>query len=95
MRWSTLRTGHKARRPCSAAGSARRCRAANSPRSQRWVLVAAGVSDGASRAQFITSRVNWAVQSSAVDYLHIMLVIMQELMIRYSIKVAVRCALRV
>jgi hypothetical protein len=35
----------------------------------------------------MTSRVNWVVQSSAVDYLHIMLVMMQELMRRYDIKV--------
>lgn len=29
--------------------------------------------------QFITSRVNWVVQSSAVDYLHLMLVAMKWL----------------
>lgn len=30
-------------------------------------------------SQFITSRVNWVVQSSAVDYLHMMLVAMKWL----------------
>lgn len=35
--------------------------------------------------QFITSRVNWVVQSSAVDYLHLMLVAMKWLFEEYSI----------
>ncbi|XP_055336011.1 DNA polymerase subunit gamma-1-like isoform X2 [Paramacrobiotus metropolitanus] len=34
---------------------------------------------------FMTSRVNWVVQSSAVDYLHIMLVLMRWLIDTYSI----------
>jgi len=34
---------------------------------------------------FMTSRVNWVVQSSAVDYLHIMLVCMNWLIEKYSI----------
>lgn len=34
---------------------------------------------GAVRDEFITSRVNWVVQSSAVDYLHLMLVAMKWL----------------
>lgn len=36
--------------------------------------------------QFMTSRVNWVVQSSAVDYLHIMLVCMRWLFTKYDIK---------
>ncbi|XP_045623051.1 DNA polymerase subunit gamma-1 [Procambarus clarkii] len=36
--------------------------------------------------QFMTSRVNWVVQSSAVDYLHIMLVSMRWLFTKYEIK---------
>ncbi|KAK7086838.1 hypothetical protein SK128_016079 [Halocaridina rubra] len=36
--------------------------------------------------QFMTSRVNWVVQSSAVDYLHLMLVSMQWLFQKYNIK---------
>ncbi|KAG7170816.1 DNA polymerase subunit gamma-1-like isoform X1 [Homarus americanus] len=35
--------------------------------------------------QFMTSRVNWVVQSSAVDYLHIMLVCMRWLFTKYKI----------
>lgn len=35
--------------------------------------------------QFITSRVNWVVQSSAVDYLHLMLVAMKWLFEEHSI----------
>ncbi|XP_062847248.1 DNA polymerase subunit gamma-1 isoform X2 [Trichomycterus rosablanca] len=37
------------------------------------------------REEFITSRINWAVQSSAVDYLHLMLVAMRWLMEEYDI----------
>lgn len=36
-------------------------------------------------SQFITSRVNWAVQSSAVDYLHLILVAMKWLCEEYNI----------
>lgn len=35
--------------------------------------------------QFMTSRVNWVVQSSAVDYLHLMLVCMKWLFNKYNI----------
>ncbi|OQV22065.1 DNA polymerase subunit gamma-1 [Hypsibius exemplaris] len=35
---------------------------------------------------FLTSRVNWVVQSSAVDYLHLMLVCMKWLMTKYDIR---------
>lgn len=35
--------------------------------------------------QFKTSRVNWVVQSSAVDYLHLMLVCMAWLIREYDI----------
>ncbi|XP_037538638.1 DNA polymerase subunit gamma-1 [Nematolebias whitei] len=37
------------------------------------------------RDEFITSRVNWVVQSSAVDYLHLMLVAMKWLFEEYNI----------
>ena len=33
----------------------------------------------------MTSRVNWVVQSSAVDYLHLMLVCMKWLFTKYNI----------
>jgi DNA polymerase gamma 1 len=36
--------------------------------------------------KFMTSRVNWVVQSSAVDYLHIMLVCMNWLIEHYEIE---------
>ncbi|KAF9292539.1 DNA-directed DNA polymerase gamma mip1 [Mortierella alpina] len=36
--------------------------------------------------QFMTSRVNWVVQSSGVDYLHLLLVSMNYLIKRYDIK---------
>ena len=35
--------------------------------------------------QFLMSRVNWVVQSSAVDYLHLMLVCMKWLFTKYNI----------
>ena len=35
--------------------------------------------------QFLTSRVNWVVQSSAVDYLHLMLVAMKWLFEEFDI----------
>ena len=35
--------------------------------------------------KFMTSRVNWVVQSSAVDYLHLMLVCMKWLFNKYNI----------
>ncbi|XP_053128135.1 DNA polymerase subunit gamma-1 isoform X2 [Hemicordylus capensis] len=38
------------------------------------------------RGEFITSRVNWAVQSSAVDYLHLMLVAMKWLFEEFDIE---------
>ncbi len=34
----------------------------------------------------MTSRVNWVVQSSAVDYLHLMLVCMKWLIDKYNIR---------
>ncbi|KAJ7311091.1 hypothetical protein JRQ81_006690 [Phrynocephalus forsythii] len=38
------------------------------------------------KGEFITSRVNWVVQSSAVDYLHLMLVSMKWLLEEYGIE---------
>ncbi|KAG6329337.1 hypothetical protein ID866_9752, partial [Astraeus odoratus] len=35
---------------------------------------------------FMTSRINWVVQSSGVDYLHLLIVAMDHLISRYSIK---------
>ena len=35
--------------------------------------------------QYMTSRINWVVQSSAVDYLHLMLVCMRWLIDSYQI----------
>ncbi|XP_035668321.1 DNA polymerase subunit gamma-1-like isoform X1 [Branchiostoma floridae] len=37
------------------------------------------------KGEFVTSRVNWVVQSSAVDYLHLMLVCMRWLFDKYNI----------
>ncbi|ORE01434.1 hypothetical protein BCV72DRAFT_321493 [Rhizopus microsporus var. microsporus] len=37
------------------------------------------------KAQFLTSRVNWVVQSSGVDYLHLLIVSMNHLIRRYNI----------
>ena len=34
----------------------------------------------------MTSRINWVVQSSAVDYLHLMLVCMKWLIDKYNIR---------
>lgn len=38
-----------------------------------------------SRGEFLTSRVNWAIQSSGVDYLHLLIVSMDYLVRRYNI----------
>ena len=38
-----------------------------------------------SRGEFMTSRVNWAIQSSGVDYLHLLIVSMDHLARRYGI----------
>ncbi|KAI9219765.1 DNA polymerase family A-domain-containing protein [Blastocladiella britannica] len=37
------------------------------------------------QSQFMTSRINWVVQSSGVDYLHMLIVAMQHLTDRYNI----------
>lgn len=39
-----------------------------------------------SRGEFMTSRVNWAIQSSGVDYLHLLIVSMDHLARAYSIE---------
>lgn len=44
-----------------------------------WLRLLQEDRDAICFSQFITSRVNWAVQSSAVDYLHLMLVAMKWL----------------
>eukprot|EP00039_Didymoeca_costata_P003151 m.65522 g.65522 ORF g.65522 m.65522 type:complete len:1076 (-) comp11741_c0_seq2:29-3256(-) len=41
---------------------------------------------GGDRSQYIRSRINWVVQSSAVDYLHLMVVCMRHLCEEYDIK---------
>lgn len=40
----------------------------------------------ASGSNFMTSRVNWVVQSSGVDYLHMLIVSMEHLINKYNIK---------
>ena len=37
--------------------------------------------------QYMTSRVNWVVQSSGVDYLHLLLVSMRWLLQHYNLQV--------
>ncbi|WBW74669.1 mitochondrial DNA polymerase, gamma subunit Pog1 [Schizosaccharomyces osmophilus] len=39
-----------------------------------------------SRSSFMTSRVNWAIQSSAVDYLHLLVVSMEHLIRKYNLE---------
>ncbi|KAF2723720.1 hypothetical protein K431DRAFT_282812 [Polychaeton citri CBS 116435] len=39
-----------------------------------------------SKGQFMTSRINWAIQSSGVDYLHLLIVSMDYLTRRYNIR---------
>eukprot|EP00056_Hartaetosiga_gracilis_P008610 m.124035 g.124035 ORF g.124035 m.124035 type:complete len:111 (-) comp12950_c0_seq31:1789-2121(-) len=43
-------------------------------------------SSAAGNAPFLPTRTNWAVQSSAVDYLHMMLVSMKHFIEEYNIK---------
>jgi DNA polymerase gamma 1 len=51
---------------------------------RRWLL------------QYLTSRVNWVVQSSAVDFLHLMLVSMEDFIQRYGLAVRrLRCGSQV
>ncbi|PVV03965.1 hypothetical protein BB560_001537 [Smittium megazygosporum] len=47
--------------------------------------IAAGLQQKNIDSMFITSRVNWVVQSSGVDYLHLLLVSMDYLIRKYSI----------
>ncbi|EPX72066.1 DNA polymerase [Schizosaccharomyces octosporus yFS286] len=39
-----------------------------------------------SKSSFMTSRVNWAIQSSAVDYLHLLVVSMEHLIRKYGLE---------
>jgi len=39
-----------------------------------------------SKGAFMTSRINWAIQSSGVDYLHLLIVSMEYLIRRYNLK---------
>nr|CAG8445406.1 12899_t:CDS:2 [Entrophospora candida] len=41
---------------------------------------------GASKSEYMRSKINWVVQSSGVDYLHLLLVSMQYLIEKYDIK---------
>ncbi|XP_078283324.1 DNA polymerase subunit gamma-1 [Rhinoraja longicauda] len=61
---------------------------ATSPRPRTPVLdccISRALEPGAVGHEFMTSRVNWAVQSSAVDYLHLMLVSMKWLFEEFNI----------
>ena len=48
---------------------------------------AAAVVCGCAAAQYMTSRINWVVQSSGVDYLHLLLVSMRWLQQQYNLAV--------
>lgn len=56
----------------------------------RTPVLGAGITEAlmsryVSRGGFLTSRINWAIQSSGVDYLHLLIVAMDYLIRRYSI----------
>ena len=56
----------------------------------RTPVLAAGITEALmrryiSRGAFMTSRINWAIQSSGVDYLHLLIVSMDYLLRRYAI----------
>lgn len=56
----------------------------------RTPVLAAGITEALlrryiSKGEFMTSRVNWAIQSSGVDYLHLLIVSMDYLTQRYNI----------
>lgn len=57
----------------------------------RTPVLGAGITEAllrrfVSKGEFMTSRVNWAIQSSGVDYLHLLIVSMEYLARRYDIK---------
>jgi len=58
----------------------------------RTPVLGAGITEALRRrfvghqSQFLTSRVNWAIQSSGVDYLHLLIVAMDFLCRRYNIR---------
>lgn len=56
----------------------------------RTPVLGAGITEALMRANiskggFLTSRINWAIQSSGVDYLHLLIVSMEYLIKRYSL----------
>lgn len=56
----------------------------------RTPVLAAGITEALmrryiSKGAFLTSRINWAIQSSGVDYLHLLIVAMDYLIRRYNI----------
>lgn len=56
----------------------------------RTPVLAAGITEALmrryiSKGGFLTSRINWAIQSSGVDYLHLLIVAMDYLIRRYNI----------
>ncbi|KAF2863213.1 hypothetical protein K470DRAFT_280470 [Piedraia hortae CBS 480.64] len=56
----------------------------------RTPVLGAGITEALMRrfigkSQFLTSRVNWAIQSSGVDYLHLLIISMEYLCRRYNI----------
>jgi DNA polymerase gamma 1 len=58
--------------------------------SPRTPVLGAGITEALMRrfigkSQFLTSRINWAIQSSGVDYLHLLVVSMDYLCRRYNI----------
>lgn len=57
----------------------------------RTPVLAAGITEALmrryiSKGSFMTSRINWAIQSSGVDYLHLLIVSMEYLCRRFGIK---------
>ncbi|KAJ4424350.1 DNA-directed DNA polymerase gamma mip1 [Gnomoniopsis sp. IMI 355080] len=57
----------------------------------RTPVLGAGITEAlmsryVSRGGFLTSRINWAIQSSGVDYLHLLIVSMDYLIRRFNIK---------
>ncbi|KAK6350090.1 DNA-directed DNA polymerase gamma mip1 [Orbilia brochopaga] len=57
----------------------------------RTPVLAAGITQALqkrniNRGEFLTSRINWAIQSSGVDYLHLLIVSMDYLIQQYNLK---------
>lgn len=83
--WNPVLSAGRYRHPRNGATGASEGRAPVPPPAQEGAACGLALLTCAFPPQFMTSRVNWVVQSSAVDYLHLMLVAMKWLFEEFAI----------